>query len=60
MEFNHKSVLFEETIDANGLYICPGFVDIHTHGGYGSDFMESNREAFTSRPFFTVPAVSTF
>ena len=39
---------FEETIDANGLYICPGFVDIHTHGGYGSDFMESNREAFTS------------
>ena len=38
----------EETIDANGLYICPGFVDIHTHGGYGSDFMESNREAFTS------------
>ena len=38
----------DTVLDADGLYVCPGFVDIHTHGGYGSDFMESNREAFTS------------
>jgi N-acetylglucosamine-6-phosphate deacetylase len=30
-----------EWIDAGGLYIAPGFVDIHVHGGAGSDFMDA-------------------
>ena len=30
-----------EQIDAGGLYIAPGFVDIHVHGGAGSDFMDA-------------------
>jgi N-acetylglucosamine-6-phosphate deacetylase len=30
-----------ERIDAGGLYIAPGFVDIHVHGGSGSDFMDA-------------------
>ncbi len=30
-----------EAIDARGLYIAPGFVDIHIHGGAGSDFMDA-------------------
>src|SRR2546423_13407579 len=30
-----------ERIDAAGLYIAPGFVDIHVHGGAGSDFMDA-------------------
>src|SRR5579859_8195716 len=30
-----------ETIDAHGVYIAPGFVDIHVHGGAGSDFMDA-------------------
>jgi N-acetylglucosamine-6-phosphate deacetylase len=30
-----------EVIDARGLYIAPGFVDIHIHGGAGSDFMDA-------------------
>jgi N-acetylglucosamine-6-phosphate deacetylase len=30
-----------ERIDAEGLYIAPGFVDIHVHGGAGSDFMDA-------------------
>jgi len=30
-----------EVIDARGLYISPGFVDIHIHGGAGSDFMDA-------------------
>ena len=29
-----------EVLDANGMYLCPGFVDIHTHGGGGVDFMD--------------------
>jgi len=30
-----------EIIDAGGLYLAPGFVDIHIHGGAGSDFMDA-------------------
>jgi N-acetylglucosamine-6-phosphate deacetylase len=30
-----------EVIDAGGLYLSPGFVDIHVHGGAGSDFMDA-------------------
>lgn len=31
---------FDEEIDANGLYVSPGFVDIHVHGGGGYDFTD--------------------
>ena len=30
-----------EVIDGQGLYLSPGFVDIHIHGGAGSDFMDA-------------------
>lgn len=33
-----------ERIDAKGLYLSPGFVDMHVHGGGGSDFMDATRE----------------
>ncbi len=35
-----------EIIDAKGNYICPGFIDIHTHGGGSGDFMDANDDAF--------------
>ena len=28
-------------IDADGCYVAPGFVEIHAHGGGGSDFMDA-------------------
>jgi N-acetylglucosamine-6-phosphate deacetylase len=33
-----------EIIDATGLYVSPGFIDIHVHGGNGSDAMDGTVE----------------
>lgn len=33
-------------IDAGGNYVSPGFIDIHTHGGGGHDFMDGTVEAY--------------
>lgn len=37
---NHK------VIDAEGLYLSPGFIDIHIHGGGGADFMDNEVDAY--------------
>ena len=34
-----------ETVDAQGGYIAPGFVDQHVHGALGADFMDGTEEA---------------
>ncbi|MDN4070894.1 N-acetylglucosamine-6-phosphate deacetylase [Paenibacillus vini] len=36
----------QETIDAGGSYVLPGFIDVHVHGGMMQDFSEPSKEAF--------------
>ncbi len=35
---------FDEEFDAAGLYVAPGFIDLHVHGGGGADFTEDDEE----------------
>lgn len=37
-----------KVIDAQGMYVMPGFVEIHAHGGGGCDFMDGTVEAFNT------------
>ena len=42
-----ESVGPEDTvIDGGGMYLAPGFIDIHCHGGGGYDFLDGTPEAF--------------
>jgi N-acetylglucosamine-6-phosphate deacetylase len=36
---------YDEIINVEGKYLSPGFIDIHTHGGGGYDFMDGSLDA---------------
>lgn len=33
-----------EVLDATGLNLLPGFIDVHVHGGFGQEFMSASQE----------------
>src|SRR5437764_13300147 len=40
------SRLDADSVDLEGGYLVPGFVDLHVHGGAGADFMDGTAAAF--------------
>lgn len=50
-----------QLVDAGGLYVIPGLVDIHVHGGAGYDTMDATPEALASMAqFFAAHGVTSF
>lgn len=51
----------DDAIDAQGLYVVPGYVDIHIHGADGSDFCDGYKENIaTISKYLGQQGVTTF
>ena len=46
IEPDNAAALLPDDTDLQNRYLLPGFVDIHTHGAGGADFMDGTAEAF--------------
>lgn len=50
-----------DVIDATGLYVIPGMIDVHVHGGDGADTMDATPEALhTMARFFARHGVTSY
>jgi N-acetylglucosamine-6-phosphate deacetylase len=47
-EFSPHEPIPDNPVDLRAGYLCPGYVDLHVHGGSGADFMDGSDEAFTT------------
>ncbi|HDK27284.1 MAG TPA: hypothetical protein ENG48_09415, partial [Candidatus Atribacteria bacterium] len=43
-EINTATLIETEIIEAQGKFVVPGYIDIHIHGGGGSDVMDGDWE----------------
>ncbi len=50
MELYEKQENDKET-DLNGQYVIPGFIDVHSHGGYGIDNMDADPDKISEMIF---------
>lgn len=41
-----EALPFDREIAAEGRYVSPGFIDLHTHGSGGADFLDGTADAF--------------
>jgi N-acetylglucosamine-6-phosphate deacetylase len=48
-----------EGIDGQNFYLAPGFIDLHIHGGYGFDFLDSTAEEFAGAATFHLSGGTT-
>lgn len=39
-EVSHREFPFDREVDLTGYFVSPGFIDLHTHGGNGHDFID--------------------
>ncbi len=41
-----EALSYDKEIDARGMYVSSGFIDIHLHGAAGYDFLDGTQEAY--------------
>ena len=56
---NAETLEAKNTIDLNGKYIVPGFIDIHIHGSNGADAMDGTEEALKTISSFVATKGTT-
>jgi N-acetylglucosamine-6-phosphate deacetylase len=49
----------EESFDAQNLYLAPGFIDLHIHGGHGFDFLDAKADQFAAAATFHLTGGTT-
>ena len=47
-EDRYPQLSYDKKVDLQGKYLAPGFVELHTHGAGGADFMDGTLEAFSN------------
>lgn len=47
-EINPTNYDYENVLDANGLYVSPGFIDVHIHGAGGCDTMDGTSKSINT------------
>lgn len=45
-DITKERLSYDKAIDAQGAYVSPGFIDIHTHGAGGCDFLDKSADAY--------------